>query len=112
MWVSAAVKDWFKVSHQAYEDLKIQNAALQAELLALKIQAATDKTNFDWLRIRVNELERENKALIQKAYNISLPAAELTRPQQMPLDPYEFSFTDIGDDLAKKLGMPIFNDQG
>lgn len=109
MWVSQHVKDWFKVSHQAYEDLKVANAALQAELTALKLQAERDRINFDWMRMRVNALEFENKALMQKAYNISLPAPELTtRTAQVP-EPYDFSFNDVGDVMAKQLGLNIFD---
>lgn len=110
MWVSVAVKEWFQVSRQAYEDLKVDNAALRAELSTTRLQTQRDQLNFDWLRIRCNELERENKALIQKAYGITLPAPQLERQSVAPTAP-EFSFDDIGDVMAKQIGLDIFSNK-
>lgn len=109
MWVSRAVKEWFHISRQAYEDLKVKNAALEAELTALRYEKQRADLHFDWLRMKVNELELMNKALIQQAYGIALPAPELTR--QAPVaDPLQhFSFDDVGDEVAKKLGLNIFD---
>ena len=67
-----------------------------------------DRANTDWLRMRFNELQLENKALIQKAYDIYLPTPQLDRQQQAPLTAPEFDFNDIGDVMAKQLGLNIF----
>lgn len=111
MWVSNAVSEWFHISRQAYEDLKAENAALRAELSLLKVQAERDRINFDWMKTRTNALEMENKALLQKAYDISLPVPQLARQLPHP-DPLEhFSFDDIGDELAKRLRLNQFENQ-
>lgn len=110
MWVSSKFSDWFHVSQEAVQSLREELAATKAERDTLKLQAAVDRINFDWLRVRVNSLEVEKVALIEKAYSIKLPAPEIARTpvigQEARMD--EFSFQDIGEDLARKFGLPAY----
>lgn len=110
MWIPSLVIEYFKVSKEAVDELRIELAAVRAERDAIKLQQAVDRTHFDWLRTRINALEAENKALIQKAYDIRLPVPELMRQTAVPIDPNQFTFEDVGDELARKLGLPVYGD--
>ena len=109
MWVPSQVVDWFHISRDAVEALREDNSALRAERDSLKSQLLATQTNFNWLTTRINALEVERAQLIEKAYGIKIPVPEIVRtPSQHELvNP--FSFEDMGDDMAKKLGFPIYN---
>lgn len=110
MWVPASVVEWFHISKQAVESLREEVAALRAERDALRLQLASSTNHFDWLRIRVNSLEVERAQLIEKAYGIKIPVPEVVRSTSPTQDMInQFSFEDMGDDMAKKLGLPVYN---
>jgi hypothetical protein len=86
---------------------------VKAERDSLQKQANANQINFDWLRMQVNTLQLERTALIEKVYIIKLPAPEITRqPVVDPtFNPKDFSFDDLGDDFAKKHGLPSYHKQ-
>lgn len=108
MWVPSKVLEWFQISKTAVDDLRAANAALRAEVNLLASQAIADRATADWLRVRVNALEMENKALMERAYNIKLPVPEVVRTPNKPIEPEKehSPFDDIGEDLARALGFP------
>ena|SRR3990167_6853535 len=110
MWLSKDLVGFFQISHETVQDLKLELHKTQAENSALNRELAALKVNFDWLRMKVNQLEMERVQLIEKAYQIKLPAPELTRHMAQDV-PDAFSFEDIGNDLAKRLGLPIYEHQ-
>ena len=120
MWVPAQVIDWFtalrkdadtnaEVAKEALSGLREDLAALRSERDALKQQLTAAQINSDWLRIRVNTLEVERAGLIEKAYNIKLPVPELQRAMKMDPTIEQFSFDDMGDEMARKLGFPVYD---
>lgn len=111
MWVSDRLFGFFQISQDAFLDLKERNAKLEAELAAVKSELATTKSHFGWLTTRVNSLELERAALLKAAYNVNVPAPEIAKePAYVDpnFDPKNFSFEDVGDDVAKKLGLPVY----
>lgn len=78
------------------------------------------KAMADWLRVRVNQLERERALLLQRALAVPIEAPELLReaPQMLPPRDVQSAnglpniagvdFEDIGDELAQSLG--VFHD--
>jgi hypothetical protein len=112
MWISPKVVDWFHISKESVDSLREELSACRAERDALKLQAVTDRVTADWLRTRINALEMERAGLIEKAYQIKLPAVpQLARMGSTPVASHEpeidpFNFEDIGNDLAKRLGLP------
>ena len=111
MWVPAKVFDWFKISQESFNDLRERNAVLVAECEHLKSELAATRVNTDWLRFKVNQLELEKALLTQKAFDINLPVPEIARrPQIDPsMDPSQFSLEDMGDELARKFGLPTYD---
>ena len=116
MWISRPVVDWlssFKtdadsqaaLSRDAMAALREELAAVRAERDSLKLQQAVDRTHFDWLRTKVNGLEFEKAALIEKAYGVRLPVPELSRPNHIDPRLLNFSFDDVGEEVAKELGL-------
>lgn len=119
MWVPSKVVEWFTsmkavaevnaaVSVEAINHYREEVSALRAERDTLRGQLAITQTNFDWLRMRVNTLEVEKAGLIEKAYGIKIPAPELIRTPAKDPTIEDFSFDDMGEDLAKKLGLPVY----
>ena len=109
MWLSNKLVGMFQISKDTVETLREELSSVRAERDALKLQAAVNQTHFDWLRTKINGLELERAGLLEKAYNIRLPVPEIVRAPTAAFDPREFSFEDLGDDFAKKLGMPVFS---
>lgn len=108
-WISSAVHDWFHISKETVDALREELAATRAERDALKVQVATAQVTGDWLRNKVNQLELERAGLIEAAYQIKLPAVPQIQRQRLPtVSPNEFSFSDVGDELARKLGLPVW----
>lgn len=110
MWVPAALVELFQISRSTVDTLRNDLSAVKAENEALRYQILITQNNFEWIRSKVNTLELEKAALINKAYGIVLPAPELVRTPMKDLDPNEFSFEDIGEKMAKKFGMPSYDD--
>lgn len=91
--------------------LRQENAALKAERDALKAENSHLKLSGDWSRAKINQLELERAALLQKAYDITIPAPQIMRQQSDPDSKLkQFSFDDVGDDIARVLGIPIHGD--
>lgn len=110
MWVSDRLFGFFQISQEAFVDLKTRNAELTAELAATKSELAKVNSHFDWLTKRVNSLEFERSALLKSAFNVNVPAPEIAREPYIDptFNPKEFSFEDVGDELAKKFGLPTY----
>ncbi len=101
------------------EYARLRDAAAEATLL--KTQAAATQATLDWLRVRVNQLEQERAALVAKVLQVSVqvPVLESVRPSHPlesradPVPPtkdailarIESMFDDVGDDVARQLGI-------
>lgn len=110
MWVPKEVADWFQISKDSVDTLRTELATLKVERDVLKDQLRGAQINSDWLRMQVNSLQMERAGLMEKAYNIRVPIPELARTTslQSPISIEDFSFTDIGDEAARKLGLPLY----
>jgi len=122
MWIPSSVVGWFesfqksaevqaKVASQALQDLREELVAVRTERDVLKHEILSAKVNADWLRVKVNGLELEKAGLLQKAYNITLPVPEIVRTPQTSQPFEQFSFDDIGDEAARKLGLPTYDNR-
>ncbi len=119
MWVPSKVIEWFTdmrdvaetnatVSMEAVNHYREELVAVRAERDTLKEQLAKTLIMGDWLRMQVNSLQLERTALMEKAYNIKIPAPELIRTPVINEEVQQFSFSDMGDELAKKYGFPTY----
>ena len=64
----------------------VENAKLRVENLALRESNVRERTNVDWLRVRVNQLELERSALMSKATGVFVPTPTITREFREPED--------------------------
>lgn len=118
MWLPKAVLDVFAFSVGEVQAQRQDLAALRAERDALVRQVATLEISNDWMRAQINQLQLERVELLDKVYSIRVPAPQLikehrvtTAPQGPPaFDLRDFSFEDVGDDIAKKIGLPVYGD--
>ena len=110
MWVPSKVFDWFKISQESVNELRTEVLALRAERDVLKQQLITTNANFEWLRTRVNQLEVERAGLLEKATGIKTAVPEIVRSHsQLDNMLNNFTFEDVGEDMAKRLGLPSFD---
>ena len=73
------------------EELTRLHADVQAksqQVLALKTQAATDHANFDWMKLKVNQLEYERASLLKKFVDLDVS----TRTDRLSLSEGTFPF--------------------
>lgn len=118
MWLPKSILDVFAFSVGEVQNQRQDLAALRAERDALVRQVATLEISGDWLRAQVNQLQLERVELLNKVYGIRVPAPQLikersvTTASQGPpaFDLRDFSFDDVGDEIAKKIGLPVYGD--
>ena len=114
MWIPSKIVDWItSVKLDEAPKLREENAALRAERDAVKNQLSALQFQFDWIRLQINTLQMERTALLEKAYGIKVPAPEIVRTPVLSAENRldEFTFDDVGDDLAKRLGYPLYQDK-
>lgn len=113
MWVN---KRWFESVLETNKFLTTGLAAArQAEVVdqvmvvELRLQKSKDDITIDWLRSRVNALEKERTVLLMKAAGIALPTPEITPvgPRVFDSPKYDMGtdFNDVGDAEAARLGI-------
>lgn len=115
MWVNREMFDMIvadnKATTQALFDAEHWLRDLQGAHRAVREQKAKDDLTIDWMRHRVNALEKMNAILMQKATGIALPVPEIvpTRPGTIAGQGIDYdtmpSFEDVGDAEAKRLGI-------
>lgn len=114
MWVDRKlfqhVLDDNKQQQLEIVDLRSFNRDMVARVEATREQKAKDDITIDWMRHRVNALEKQNALLLGKATGLAFPIAEIvpTRPGTITL-PDNYSempdFEDVGDERAVSLGL-------
>lgn len=112
MWLSKTLVGIFQVAKESVDALREELASIKTERDMLKSELVFVKSNFEWLRLKVNQLEIQNVALLKKAYDIDIPAPEII-PQSIDrtLDFKNLGFEDMGDELASRFGLPIYGDK-
>ncbi len=112
MFLSARFLDLIQVSKDNADDSRAQIARLTAERDAAKTELVTLRANFQWATTQINDLQYQNKALMEKAYGIRVPVPEIVRPiAAMPNFNVSDLFNDMGDDQAKLEGLPVYGDK-
>ena len=113
MWINRQYFETVIEDHKQQEAELRQRAHDAAILIgenrALAEQKAKDDVHIDWLRHRVNALEKMTAVLMQKAAGVSLPVPEIvpTRPGSMTVPDFSSmpSFEDVGEEEARRLGI-------
>lgn len=93
---------------------KVELAALRAENTLLKTQLAVAQNNFEWARLRLNQIEDERSALFYRIVGMQIPVPRIERSGQQSMAETKplidelmknISFQDMGDEEAKRLGV-------
>lgn len=106
MWLSEKLVTLFEISRDTVQDLKTEVATLKALNAQLQADLTSTRITSDWLRHKINDLEAQNKGLLEKAYNVKLPIPVIERAAPTP-NPYKLPlalFEHIDEDTAKALG--------
>lgn len=91
-------------------DAHVELARVQTQLAERTAQLAVAQTNFEWARLRMNQLEHERSQLFAHVLKIPLAPMVVDREPAPPAGiPFglgaDMSFEDIGDDAARALGL-------
>lgn len=113
MWVNKVLFNHMladsKVQSDRYERAMVDVGHFSAQAETMKVQKAKDDITIDWMRHRVNALEKQNALLLGKAAGIFVPVPEIVpnRPGSMSVPDFDSmpSFDDVGDEKAKELGV-------
>lgn len=112
MWINSKIIDWFGTNVETVRQMQADLAVVRSERDSLNLQLVTAKTNFEWLRLKVNALEVERAALLEKVYGLKIPIPELApmhpNVTARDLGTMEDLFNDMGDDEAKRQGLPVY----
>ena len=110
MWLPTKAFDLFRISKDSVDSLREELSAIRAERDILKVQVNVANNHFDWLRLRINQLEIERAQLLEKATGIKTAIPEIVRtPSNIDTMLNNFSFEDVGNEAAKKLGLPVYD---
>ena len=104
MWISTKIFELLSSNRDEVVKLRTERDALRDELSRANILS-------DFFRLQINSLQMERQQLLDKAYGIKVPAPLIekvpVRGEEHSIE--EFSFDDVGDEVAKKLGLPVYN---
>jgi hypothetical protein len=100
MWISRS-------EYQLLLNDRLAAIAAIAETRAIASQNAVHVSTLDWMRVRINQLEKDRAALLFQATGarMSVPEIMPTEPDGNPLLRLPTTFEDIGDDLASAVGI-------
>lgn len=108
MWLSKRFIELVQVSKDNADSMRTELAKVTAERDAAKSELLTLRANFQWSTVQINDLQNQNKALMEKAYNIRVPVPEIVRPTGNVPKFDSNLFNDMGDDAAKEHGYPMY----
>lgn len=98
MWLSEKLLNVFQVAKETVDELRLEVSTLRSENDVLKSQLEHSRIMSEWLRVRVNQLEYERVGLLERAYQIKLPAPEIVRTGR-DLAPGSFNLANLFDSL-------------
>jgi hypothetical protein len=109
MWLPTKAFELFRISRESVDTLREELAAAKAERDALRAQLTVANTNFDWARIKLNQLEYEKAALFEKVTGMKVPAPEIVKQRMASSQALDqmIGFDDMGDKLAKQYGFDL-----
>lgn len=93
------------LSRKVYDDLRYELVKTQQEAAATKITNAQLATHLEWLERRLMQLELERAQLLKRYMNIDIPVPTVESVEDMPDINSTIDFSDVGDEMAAKLGI-------
>ena len=115
MWVNKGLFDMIVADNKAQQteikDIRVAESQGAGAYMKLAEQKAKDDLTIDWMRHRINALERANSILMNKVSGVSMPVPEIvaSRPGTMSPIPESMthmpSFEDVGEAESERLGI-------
>ena len=98
------------INRAEYAELIDKAVRAQGERDAMQRQVDAQKTNQEWMVLRLTQLEHERAALIYRYMDIKITTPEISldvpvTPESASIGNDLPSFDDVGDEEAKKLGL-------
>ena len=101
MFVSKPFLELFAINWSTVDSLRTKVAELQGKNELLERELTAIRVNSDWMRMRVNQLEIERSALLEKAYpGLHIPTPEIARVSNKVREAFDLAsmFEDTGDE--------------
>lgn len=98
MWLSDRLTSLLSLNVEEGRTLREEVATLREANKLLEKQLAIAQNNFEWARSRLNAVELERTGLLEKAYNIRIPAPEIVRTQR-DIQPGSFNLENLFEGL-------------
>ena len=104
------METWIVSFETRERDLRGDLEKMRAAYLEVQKRADLAQNNFEWARIRLNQVEEERATLIATLIKAPIGALEIQRrltPEQGEGRPHSLDalFDDVGDDVAQALGL-------
>ncbi len=116
MWVNRILFDAILADNRemqkSVEFERLGASRMSASMNELRNQKVKDDLTIDWMRHRINALEKERAQLVMKVSGVLLAVPEIvpTRPGTMsPFADFDSmpSFEDVGDAEAARMGLSL-----
>lgn len=86
-----------------------RSARVEGALDIAQRQLAIAQNNFEWARLRLNQIEAERSALLSALTKVPIAPMVIERADQIQDDALPqavgFDFEDVGDDAARRMGI-------
>jgi hypothetical protein len=96
------------LTRRIYDDLRDKLVAAEAEARGQAGALRTVQANFDFMRVRLNQLEQERAILIERMFGVKVPVPQIEKAPT-PFDENKFnetfSFDGLDDSTAAALGI-------
>ncbi len=96
------------VDKRTYFELRETLAKAGEEARILSVQNQALQTTLDWLRMMVNKLEVERAQMLHLYTGVTVPVQQIHSQAETDIQSTlanKSPFEDVGDDVAKKLGI-------
>lgn len=101
------------LDRQVYDDLRLSEAEAKGKATALDIRITAMDTMMDWFRVRLTQLEKERAQLIHRYTGVVIETPVFAKEPEKPIEQIlseVSSFDDVGDEVAKRLGIGFKSD--
>lgn len=104
MWIRRRQLEFIEHEYrQARRDMDVQAGQLQAEQLRLHVENTRLRSDLDWFKLRLSQVEKERAQLIQSAVGVKIPVPEFI-PDESPQDALtemHAVFKGVGEDIPE-----------
>jgi hypothetical protein len=93
------------IARDIYDSLNESRIRAEARERLLEAQITTLNAHLEWMRVRLTEMSFERAGMLKRYLNIEVPVPSFEHEPDHPDPNQTMDFSDVGDEMAKKLGI-------